>query len=121
MRAGPAERGETEWARGDEAVADAVQAEAAVAGWQSLEKTPSGAGSANPPKEAGSLSDCAFVGGHARFLFAGRGEGGRAGGMHFAGGGEARDVAVHLEFQLDCHACQAGLAMTNPMSSLVGV
>jgi hypothetical protein len=33
---------------------------------------------------------------------------------------ERSDVAIHLEFQLDCHARQAGLAMTNPMSSLAG-
>jgi hypothetical protein len=31
---------------------------------------------------------------------------------------ERSDVAIHLEFQLDCHARQAGLAMTNPMSLL---
>jgi hypothetical protein len=33
---------------------------------------------------------------------------------------ECSDVAIHLEFQLDCRARQAGLAMTNPTNSLVG-
>jgi hypothetical protein len=35
-------------------------------------------------------------------------------------GEERGDVAIHLEFQLDCRARQAGLAMTNLMSSLAG-
>jgi hypothetical protein len=41
--------------------------------------------------------------------------------MNFVCHGEERsDVAIHLEIQLDCRARQAGLAMTNPMSSLAG-
>jgi hypothetical protein len=37
-------------------------------------------------------------------------------------GEERSDVAIHLEFSLDfCRARQAGLAMTNLMSSLAGV
>ena len=27
-------------------------------------------------------------------------------------------MAIHLEFQLDCHARRAGLAMTNPVCSI---
>jgi hypothetical protein len=32
-------------------------------------------------------------------------------------GEERSDVAIHLEFQLDCRARQAALAMTNPICS----
>jgi len=35
-------------------------------------------------------------------------------------GDERSDVAIHLEFRLDCRARQAGLAMTNLLSSLAG-
>ena len=39
--------------------------------------------------------------------------------MNFVCHGEERsDVAIHLEFQLDCRARQAGLVMTNRVSSL---
>jgi hypothetical protein len=39
--------------------------------------------------------------------------------MNFVCHGEERsDVAIHLEFPLDCRARQAGLAMTNGMSSI---
>jgi len=33
-------------------------------------------------------------------------------------GEEQSDAAIQLEFQMDCHARRAGLAMTKPVSSL---
>src|SRR6187431_1621212 len=35
-------------------------------------------------------------------------------------GEEQSDAAIQLEFQMDCHARRAGLAMTKPVSSLGG-
>ena len=35
-------------------------------------------------------------------------------------GEEQSDAAIQLEFQMDCHARRAGLAMAEPVSSLAG-